>query len=302
MQERQGHDGNRRDPKRSSAGLEPRQLAQYPFHRAEGCYDTTTRKGSMQTRADVQHAVVHLRSYPRDQARHAHSFHQMVLPLAGTLELEIEGRGGCVTGNQAVFVPAGDRHAFAGFGENQFVVLDVPHRLVEALGAGPWLDAKRRGYFFMAPRLAIRLASLLGDDADIDVHAAAATHAWATIMLQAAISCTEHLPHPVDAALRYIDARALGTIQVADIANAAGVSCGHLHALFRDHIGRTPRQEVLRRRLRAAQAFLSDPRRPISEIALACGFADQASFTRAVRRVLGTTPGQLRRRAVYPNS
>ncbi len=241
------------------------------------------------------HAAVHVRSYSLEREAHAHPFHQLVLPLAGRLELEVQGRAGRVADLSCVLVPAGERHAFSGSGENRFVVLDVPHALVDEVGAGAWLERRSRANFFPAPHLAMRLAALLADDDAVEASPPEVHRAWAALVLRAAaLSETRRNPTAVERALRFIEARALGPLRVPDVARAARVSRGQLYALFRAHVGRTPRDVVLARRLDVARALLTGTDTPIAEIALRCGFADQASLTHAMRRALGSTPGRLR--------
>jgi AraC-like DNA-binding protein len=102
-------------------------------------------------------------------------------------------------------------------------------------------------------------------------------------------------PDAVRQALTFIEEKGLERC-VSDVARAAGISAGHLHALFRAHVGRAPRSLISTRRLEEARRLLAETELPIAEVALRCGFADQASLTHAVRRELGTTPGGLRRR------
>lgn len=51
------------------------------------------------------------------------------------------------------------------------------------------------------------------------------------------------------------------------------------------------------RHLRASRAanLLANSTMPIAEIAVACGYSDQAHLTRAIRKIYGTTPASLRR-------
>ena len=76
----------------------------------------------------------------------------------------------------------------------------------------------------------------------------------------------------------------------------AGMSASALHASFRSEIGDTPARFISRERLRAAIALINDANLSIAEIAVRCGYSDQTALTRAMRRDLGVTPGELRRR------
>jgi transcriptional regulator GlxA family with amidase domain len=51
----------------------------------------------------------------------------------------------------------------------------------------------------------------------------------------------------------------------------------------------------LQQRIDAAKELLLHSGLPMVEIALKCGFADQACFIRAFRKLLDTTPGEWRR-------
>ncbi|MDT1843101.1 helix-turn-helix domain-containing protein, partial [Acinetobacter baumannii] len=48
-------------------------------------------------------------------------------------------------------------------------------------------------------------------------------------------------------------------------------------------------------RLESARGLLAASRRSVADIALACGFADQTSLTRAMRRAFDVTPAAYRR-------
>ncbi len=241
-------------------------------------------------------AMVHVRSYAPRAETHSHDFHQVVLPLAGCLELEIGGRGGRVVGMTGALVPSGERHAFAASARNEFLVLDLPHAVVEEAGTGEWLDRLGRACFFPVSRAAARLGAWFADEIAADDAPPAVATAFATLLLRAASGpVPRSAPAAVGRALAFIDENGLLPVCVSDVARAVGISAGHLHALFRAHVGRAPLSLIRARRLEEARRLLIGTELPIAEVALRCGFADQAGLTHAVRRVLGTTPGRLRR-------
>lgn len=98
-------------------------------------------------------------------------------------------------------------------------------------------------------------------------------------------------------AMQYIQANFARDVGLADIAKAASVSPYHLARLFRQVTGVTPHQYLIGVRVNNARALLSAGagKRSLADVAEAVGFADQSHLTRHVKRLLGVTPGELRR-------
>ncbi|MCC8943577.1 helix-turn-helix transcriptional regulator [Bradyrhizobium sp. Arg62] len=86
-----------------------------------------------------------------------------------------------------------------------------------------------------------------------------------------------------------------GDISLADLASDCGLSASHFSRAFRQSTGLSPHQWLLRRRVGLAKSLLSDRKLTLSEVALACGFADQSHFTRVFARLTGISPGAWRR-------
>jgi AraC-like DNA-binding protein len=83
-------------------------------------------------------------------------------------------------------------------------------------------------------------------------------------------------------------------ISLSTLADEVGLSKFHLLRLFREEVGATPHAYQLHLRIARARELL-DARASAAEVALACGFADQAHFTRTFKRIVGFTPGRFRR-------
>jgi len=81
---------------------------------------------------------------------------------------------------------------------------------------------------------------------------------------------------------------------VADLAAAAGCSEGQLERRMKKVFGLTATQYVLRVRVDRAAGLLVDTDRPIADIAVECGFSDQANLTRLFGRLIGETPARFR--------
>jgi len=108
---------------------------------------------------------------------------------------------------------------------------------------------------------------------------------------------------PVDTAERsavqrardYLVANYASDIGLEELAAIAGLSRAHLIRAFRKEFHITPHSFLTDIRIRQARRWLQDGRQP-AEIALECGFADQAHFTRHFKARTGVTPGQYRAR------
>ncbi len=77
---------------------------------------------------------------------------------------------------------------------------------------------------------------------------------------------------------------------LADVARECCLSVGHFTRAFRQSTGMPPHRWLLHRRIETAKAMLLAGDLPTVQIALACGFADQSSFTRSFARVVGVPP------------
>lgn len=80
-----------------------------------------------------------------------------------------------------------------------------------------------------------------------------------------------------------------------EIAKACGLSVGHFSRAFRKSTGFAPHSWLLEARVETAKAMLRKREASLSEIACACGFADQSHFARVFARRVGLSPGAWRK-------
>lgn len=79
-----------------------------------------------------------------------------------------------------------------------------------------------------------------------------------------------------------------------DLAHSCAVSPSHLRRLFHQILGVSPRTMLQRLRMERAEALLSGTGLAVGRVAAACGFASEASFSRAFHRLRGVRPGRWR--------
>ena len=107
-------------------------------------------------------------------------------------------------------------------------------------------------------------------------------------------------PWQVRRVLTYVDANLDKSIKNKDLATLARLSEYHFNVAFRNSVGSPPHEYIIRRRIERAQGLMLSTDAPLCEIAVECGLADQAHFTRLFRRISGETPAAWRRARANP--
>lgn len=242
--------------------------------------------------------TVSTRSYDGVERRHAHGFHQIVLPVAGALEMTVEAAQGRVGDGQGVIVATGAPHSFAARGDNRFVVLDLPPHALLPDAALHQADA----FFAVDAALDALVRYLASEAANAPLDDPTAHHA-AALLLRAlerrraphpAGQGAEQGSDPIARAHNLMRDRCAEPLTVADLAEAVGLAPSRFHELFRARTGTTPARFLNDLRLDRAEALLRSGDLPLAEVAQAVGFSDQSALTRSLKRRRGVTPGALR--------
>lgn len=97
-------------------------------------------------------------------------------------------------------------------------------------------------------------------------------------------------------AAQFIRDHALTRIQVDDVAKNAVLSRRTLTRKFREYLGHTPEQEILRVRMEHAQKLLRSTNLPIREIGIYVGYPSVKYFIKAFCHRFGLTPKQYRQK------
>lgn len=102
------------------------------------------------------------------------------------------------------------------------------------------------------------------------------------------------VPEVTDA-LSFIYANRHRPISVAQVQDAAAVSRRQLELLFRQHLGRTPLQEIHRVHVELARQLLAETELPLEQIARATGLVSREQFSRIFAKFTGQPPAAFRR-------
>jgi len=92
----------------------------------------------------------------------------------------------------------------------------------------------------------------------------------------------------------YIEDNLAANVSLGDLAAVVGLSVSHFKILFREAVGLSPHQYLIKRRVERARSLLSEGELSIGQIALQTGFVDQSHLGRHVQRTFGVSPRALR--------
>ncbi|HEX7758415.1 MAG TPA: AraC family transcriptional regulator [Caulobacteraceae bacterium] len=98
----------------------------------------------------------------------------------------------------------------------------------------------------------------------------------------------------------HIEARLETSINTAELAAITRLSPHYFARAFKQTFGAAPHAYVLGRRVERSKAMMLTGDEALSHIAVACGFSDQAHFTRRFHQAVGTTPYAWRTRMAGP--
>ncbi len=103
-------------------------------------------------------------------------------------------------------------------------------------------------------------------------------------------------PRSIKQVLEYIDSSLGSELDRDSLAKIAGVSPCHFSRLFRQSVGMTPKQYILKARIERVKNLLdSQNDLLLKEIAESLGFTDQAHLSREFTRQVGVPPGAYRK-------
>jgi AraC family transcriptional regulator len=95
--------------------------------------------------------------------------------------------------------------------------------------------------------------------------------------------------------LEHIERHITQRVLIADLCALVQRSEAHFSRSFRRTFGQSPHAFVVRRRVELAIQYLLQTETSLSDIALQCGFVDQAHLCKHFRRLVGETPAAWRR-------
>ena len=105
-------------------------------------------------------------------------------------------------------------------------------------------------------------------------------------------------PWQAQRAAEVLRSRLDGGVRLSTLAQECGMSVSHFTRSFRATFGVSAHGWLVQRRVDLAKDLMRTTTAPLVDIALQCGFSDQAAFNRSFSQIVGMSPGRWRRENV----
>lgn len=237
-----------------------------------------------------------IRNYQSNKTKHAHDdFHQIIVPIKGDLELEVDSKQGIVTGRTIGIVLLGEKHTFSAPKENSFIVLDINKEDLGEQWDMIWNQATKTPFITMSQALLC-----LSEYASYCIERESGNHlleVWQNLFLQTLLSDLDNdlnnLPDRLKKVMNHIEHNFGHQLSNADMADISCLSPSHFHQVFQKNIGISPQQYLTKKRLNAAKKLILNGC-SLAHVADEVGFADQSTFGRAFKKSFDISPSRWR--------
>lgn len=98
----------------------------------------------------------------------------------------------------------------------------------------------------------------------------------------------------VISAVDYIEVNFYGNISVNNLADYIGISRKYLCTIFKNALGQTPIEYIIKTRMENACHFLTNHDLSIAEVATSVGYSDQFGFSKQFKKIIGQCPSYYR--------
>jgi len=249
--------------------------------------------------SQTSQAKLCLKSYQPQVDTHQHEFHQLVLPVQGSLQIEIGTKSGTVQAQHAAVICASESHAFESRGENQFIVADIPLQLAPAFEQLPVFiqldDNINRYIHFLQSQLSLQQSQqnpLIQRQMLLLL----------VQLLDDRFAKTKHFDKRLLVARHFLEQHYPSKDAINNAARVAALSSRHLRQLFQQHYQMPPSQYLLELRMQSAWQMLANSAVSVQIIAERCGYSSLSAFSDRFHKHFAYSPMQIRRRAQHPRT
>jgi AraC-like DNA-binding protein len=230
-----------------------------------------------------------IRAYKPAVETHSHHFHQIVVPLRGSIEISLNEFDGSIAVGHCVIIQKNVDHSFKANKQARFLVADL-YELPES--------AKSVECPFATVSNAFKSFCLFAD-IQLSSQINAVLEDGMVAVFKQLLSLQDFLPNidrRISRALEHIDDDISTNHTLNSLASISSLSVSQFKVLFVKHTGKPLSQYLLMLRMEKARALLANTDMPINLVSEHTGYTDQSAFTRRFQSYHGISPSEYKKR------
>ena len=229
-----------------------------------------------------------IRSYSTKATRHAHHYHQLVLPLRGVINIEVASFKGKVAPGECVVIKTNEQHLFTADTKARFIVADM-----DSL---PDNICAEQHIVFAINKSLLTYLTFLENQLEQQVNIPLEDAMYQTFyLLLAEQTLLPKLDKRISTVLAFIDENLAEPLQIAHLAKVAFLSPTQFKKLFKQYTGSTVMNYITRLRMEKAQALLAHTDYPLQMIGEQIGYQELSAFSRRFSQYFGFPPTKFKR-------
>jgi AraC-like DNA-binding protein len=226
---------------------------------------------------------ISIRSYTNKIASHVHSYHQLVLPLHGSINISVGEFSGLISIGDCVIIKSGETHKFKAHEDARFIVVDsdkLPANIIESHNEKVTINA---------PLLALIqfIETQLNHHINPTIELATFDLFYQLLAIQ---SLSNNRDKRLNKVLSYISENLTDEINNTQLAKLACLSMTQFKKVFKEDMGATTQHYVTKQRMNKAKTLLTHTDTPIAIIAEQVGYQSPSAFSRKFKAYFGHSP------------
>ncbi len=229
-----------------------------------------------------------IRAYSSQINSHTHQHHQLVLPLHGVIELNIDGEPFVVGIGHCAIIQSGTTHSFKAREQASFLVADMQELPANVLTVDLPYVAIPNSLQAFCQFVEAQLEHKLNTELETAM----------MVLFRQLLEEEEFLPsydQRIAKVLELLETDLSISHSLDELANKAHLSVSQFKTLFKSQTGQTCGQYLLKLRMEKARALLANTDFPAHRVAEQVGYQDQSAFSRRFSSFFGQTPSSFMR-------
>ncbi|WP_325893122.1 AraC family transcriptional regulator [Grimontia sp. NTOU-MAR1] len=224
-----------------------------------------------------------IRAYTRKRQGHAHNYHQLVLPIKGTVQIELDNYSGAVIVGECIVIQAGTFHHFRANEAARFIVADMtelPHNITTPDFAVFSISAPFLSYLYFVEKQLENEVDKLLEEAIFSV--------FSCLLAQ---QKSNDVPDPrIRKVQAYIVEHLDTELSIQSLAAQACLSPTQFKKRFKEMLGISTFHYITLQRMEKAKALLTHTDLPVQIVSERVGYRDLSAFSRRFSTHFGMSP------------